>query len=140
VSKSRQALRRIDRAAYRAASTTQETVMPNYMLLLYAPDPASPEEQAERDAELPVWYELLDSLREEGLLVGNGRLHWVDAATTLRVRDGEVEISDGPFAVTKEILGGYFILDCRDLDHALQQAERIPVARYGSVEVRPIAA
>jgi hypothetical protein len=114
--------------------------MPNYMLLLYAPEASSPEEQAERDAELPVWYELLDSLRDEGLLVGNGRLHWIDSATTLRIRDGETEVSDGPFAVTKEILGGYFILECRDLDHALKQAERIPLARYGSVEVRPIAA
>jgi hypothetical protein len=113
--------------------------MPNYMMLLYAPEASSPEEQAERDAELPVWYELLDSLREEGLLVGNGRLHAPDSATTLRIRDGETEISDGPFAVTKEILGGYFVLECRDLDHALKQAERIPVARYGSVEVRPIA-
>ena len=113
--------------------------MPNYMMLLYAPEVDSPEERARRDAELPVWYELLDSLRDEGLLVGNGRLHNVDAATTLRIRDGETAISDGPFAVTKEILGGYFILDCRDLDHALQQAARIPVALYGSVEVRPIA-
>ena len=113
--------------------------MPNYMLLLYAPEAGSPEEQAARDAELPVWYELLDSLREEGLLVANGRLHPVESATTVRIRDGETEISDGPFAVTKEMLGGYFILECRDLDHALQQAARVPVARYGSVEVRPIA-
>ena len=113
--------------------------MPNYMLLLYAADADSPEEQAERDAEMPVWWELLDSLRDEGLLVANGRLHWVDSATTLRIREGETEINDGPFAVTKEILGGYFILDCRDLDHALQQAARVPLARYGSVEVRPIA-
>ena len=113
--------------------------MPNYMLLLYAPE-ADPAEQAERDAELPVWLELLNSLRDEGLLVGNGRLHPVESATTLRVRDGETEISDGPFAVTKEMLGGYFVLECRDLDHALKTAERVPLARYGSVEVRPIMA
>jgi hypothetical protein len=113
--------------------------MPNYMLLLYA-QPAEGAEQADREAELPVWMELLESLREEGILRGNGRLHPVEAATTLRVRDGETEISDGPFAATKEILGGYFLLECRDLDHALKTAERVPIARYGSVEVRPIAA
>ena len=113
--------------------------MPSYMLLLYAPE-GSPTEQAEREAQMPAWYELLDSLREEGLLVANGRLHWVDSATTLRIRDGETEISDGPFAVTKEILGGYFVLECRDLDHVLKQAARVPLAHYGSVEVRPIAA
>jgi hypothetical protein len=111
--------------------------MPNYMLLLYAPE-MSPVERAEREAELPVWMELLESLRDEGLLVGNGRLHPVESATSVRVRDGETEISDGPFAVTKEMLGGYFILDCRDLDHALKQAERVPLARFGTVEVRPI--
>ena len=113
--------------------------MPNYMLLLYAPE-GDEAEQAERDTELPVWLELLNSLRDEGLLVGNGRLHPVESATTLRVRDGETEISDGPFAVTKEMLGGYFVLECRDLDHALKTAERVPLARYGSVEVRPIMA
>jgi hypothetical protein len=112
--------------------------MPNYMLLLYAPQ-ADEAERAEREAELPAWTELLESLKAEGLLVGNGRLHPVESATTLRVRDGETEISDGPFAVTKELLGGYFIVDCRDLDHALRTAERVPLARYGSVEVRPIA-
>jgi hypothetical protein len=77
--------------------------MPNYMLLLYAPE-AGPDEQAERDAEMPLWVELNDSLDEAGLLVGTGRLHPVAAATTVRVRDGETELTDGPFAVTKEIL------------------------------------
>ena len=113
--------------------------MPQYMLLLYAPD-TDEAERAEREAELPVWMELLESLRDEGLLVGNGRLHPVESATTVRIRDDHTEISDGPFAATKEILGGYFVLDCRDLDHALKQAERVPLARYGTVEVRPIMA
>ena len=113
--------------------------MPQYMLLLYAPE-ADDVERAERDAELPVWFELIDSLREDGVLLANGRLAPVDSATTLRVRDGNAEISDGPFAATKEILGGYFLVECRDLDHALATAERLPLARYGSVEVRPIVA
>jgi hypothetical protein len=70
--------------------------------------------------------------------VANGRLHAAESATTIRIRDGETEVTDGPFATTKEILGGYYLLECRDLDEALKQAELLPVARYGSVEVRPV--
>jgi hypothetical protein len=111
--------------------------MSQYMLLLYAPE-ADPAERAEREAELPLWLELHESLREAGLLVATGRLQPVDSATTVRVRGGETELTDGPFAVTKEFLAGYYLLECADLDEALRQAERVPLARYGSVEVRPI--
>ena len=55
------------------------------------------------------------------------------------MRNGETEVLDGPFAVTKEYLGGYYLLECADLDEALKQAARVPLARYGSVEVRPVA-
>ena len=110
--------------------------MPNYMLLFYA-DEADAAENARRNAERPEWMERAEELTARGVLLANGRLHASDTATTVRVVDGETELTDGPFAVTKEILGGYFILDCRDLDHALQQAARIPVAHYGTVEVRP---
>ena len=112
--------------------------MPKYMLLLYADEPDA-KEREEREGELPVWRQFTDSLREAGLLLGSDRLHPVDSATTVRVRDGETEITDGPFAVTKEYLGGYFLLECADLDEALEQAVRMPLARYGSVEVRPVA-
>jgi hypothetical protein len=108
------------------------------MLLLYADEPDA-KEREERDGELPVWRQFTDSLREAGLLLGSDRLHPVDSATTVRVRDGETEIMDGPFAVTKEYLGGYYLLECADLDEALTQAARVPLARYGSVEVRPVA-
>ena len=111
--------------------------MPRYMLLLYAPE-ASAEEQAEREAEMPLWFELTQSLKDAGLLVATDRLRPVDVATTVRVRDGRTEVVDGPFAVTKEFLGGYYVLECADLDEALAQAARMPLVRYGSVEVRPV--
>jgi len=112
--------------------------MPRYMLLLYADEP-DPKEREERDAELPAWQQFTDSLREAGLFLGADRLHPVGSATTVRIRNGETEVLDGPFAVTKEYLGGYYLLECADLDEALKQAARVPLARYGSVEVRPVA-
>ena len=113
--------------------------MPEYMLLLYAPE-ADEAERAERWAEMPLWDELNASLREAGVLVKNGPLQDVATATTVRVRGDETELTDGPFAVTKEVLVGYYVLDCADLDQAVRHASRLPVARYGSVEVRPIVA
>jgi hypothetical protein len=106
--------------------------MPRYMLLLYR------QEGEQGEAEGPLWAQFDQSLRDAGLLLGGDALHPVDAATTVRVRDGETEILDGPFAVTKEYLAGYYLLECADLDEALQQAARVPLARYGSVEVRPV--
>lgn len=111
--------------------------MSNYMLLLYG-GAADEAEQAERDAELPKWLALTNEWRDAGSLVASGRLHPTSTATTVRTRDGETELTDGPFAVTKEMLGGYYILECADLDEALRQAERLPIARWGAVEVRPI--
>jgi hypothetical protein len=111
--------------------------MPNYMLLLYADEPADATETARRDADLPEWKQIIEELSASDKLVGSGRLRPSPSATTVRVRDHETELTDGPFAVTKEILGGYFLLDCADLDEATTVATRLPVARYGSVEVRP---
>jgi hypothetical protein len=107
------------------------------MLLLYAPE-VDEAGQAERLAEMPRWLEITESLRDAGLLVANGPLHGVESATTVRVRDGETEMTDGPFAVTKEVLVGYYIVDCQDLDEALRCAARLPAAEYGSIEVRPM--
>ncbi len=111
--------------------------MPQYMLLLYAPD-VDEAEEAERWAELPLWLEITESLKQAGVHVANAPLHPVSAATTVRVRGGEPEFTDGPFATTKEILAGYYLLDCPDLEVALDAAARLPMARYGSVEVRPV--
>ena len=111
--------------------------MSQYLVLLYSPEG---EESVERQrwAQLPLWLELTESLREAGLLVANGALHRTETATTVRVRNGETEMTDGPFAVTKEVLAGFYVLDCDGLDEALRHAARFPTAQYGSVEVRPI--
>ena len=111
--------------------------MSQYLLLLYAPEG---EESVERQrwAQLPLRLELTESLREAGLLVANGALHRTETATTVRVRNGDTEMTDGPFAVTKEVLAGFYVLDCDGLDEALRHAARFPTAQYGSVEVRPI--
>ena len=111
--------------------------MPDYMLLLYANE-ADEAEAARRWEELPQWRAITDELRAAGVLVANDALHQPSSATTLRVRDGETTLTDGPFAVTKEILAGYYVLRCADLDAALGHAARLPMARYGAIEVRPI--
>ena len=111
--------------------------MPQYMLLIYGPAEGgpSPEEMA---AQMPRWNAYTEGLKESGLFVAGEALHGVEAATTVRVRDGETQITDGPFAETKEHLGGFYVIDAPDLDTALEQAARIPNISYGSVEVRPV--
>lgn len=112
--------------------------MPEYMLLLYTPEVDEAERQQDRWDDMSLWLAVTESLRSAGLLVANGPLHPAASATTVRVREGETELTDGPFAVTKEVLVGYYILNCADLDEALHHAARMPSARHGSVEVRPI--
>jgi hypothetical protein len=73
-----------------------------------------------------------------GTLVDSGPLQPASAATTLRVRDGEPLVTDGPFAELKEQIGGYYVLDCADLDEALRWAATIPAARFGCIELRPL--
>jgi hypothetical protein len=108
-----------------------------YMLLLYGPDrprPGTPEAEEYFAAVVDFHHEC----RERGVLVSSDPLFGPDRATTVRVRSGRVLRTDGPFAETREWLGGYFVLDCRDLGEALELAERCPTAAYGSVEVRPV--
>jgi hypothetical protein len=113
--------------------------MAQYMLLVYEEE-VDAAEQAEREQITPTLVELHASLREAGLLVGVQRLHSTQSATSVRVRDGETEITDGPFAVTKEVLAGYYVLECADLDEALKQAARLPMAPWATIEVRPVMA
>lgn len=79
-----------------------------------------------------------EDLKQSGRLLGNNGLQPTPAATTVRVRDGKVTTTDGPFAETKEQLGGYYLVEARDLNDAIQVAAKIPSARFGSVEVRPV--
>ena len=108
-----------------------------YLALIYSEEsgPPSPEEQQKMmDAYGAFGKEAAD----RGVLLGGEALEATSTATTVRVRDGETLTTDGPFAETKEVLGGYYLLDCKDLDEAIEMAAKIPGAWYGSVEVRPI--
>ena len=111
--------------------------MSQYLLLVYEEE-VDPAVQAEREQVTPLLVELHASLREAGLLVSVQRLHSTESATSVRLHDGEAEITDGPFAVTKEVLAGYYILECADLDEALKHAARLPMAPWATIEVRPM--
>ena len=79
-----------------------------------------------------------EGLRDRGVLLAAEPLHPVETAATVRVRDGKVSITDGPFAETKEQLAGFYLVEARDLNEAIQLAAKIPPAREGSIEVRPV--
>ncbi len=105
-----------------------------YMLLIYS------QEGGPDDPEVLKRYgAFTQEVRDAGKLVAGDRLEPSTAATTVRIRNGETLTTDGPFAETKEQLGGYYILECDNLDEALAYAAKIPAAEHGSVEVRPIA-
>jgi hypothetical protein len=112
--------------------------MPHYLLQIYAPHDAPASDDPGRDIER--WRAFSKGLEDSGMLVASDRLYNPDSATTVRVRDGETLITDGPFAETAEFLAGYYLLDCPSLDVALEQAARTPNIHYGSVEVRPVMA
>jgi hypothetical protein len=111
--------------------------MPEYMLLMYQPVEGGPSQEEWRE-EHAKWTRFDQDLKDAGLYVHNRGLARPDVATTVRVRDGETQTTDGPFAETKEYLAGYYLIDASDLDAALEWAARIPSATYGSVEVRPL--
>ncbi len=103
-----------------------------YMLLVYGNEA---ERGNVRDAECMTFAQ---SIMQSGHMKAGDPLESVSTATTVRVRNGKTTVTDGPFAETKEQLGGYYIVEAKDLDEAIGIAARIPVARFGSVEVRPI--
>jgi hypothetical protein len=107
-----------------------------YMLLVYS------DEQAQSDAEREDCYKestrLAHDLQANGQFIACSPLQPTSTATSIRVRDGKHLITDGPFAEMREQLGGYFLVDAKDLDEAIKIAGRIPAARIGTVEIRPI--
>ena len=110
-----------------------------YMLLMYANESAVLKTPEDKQAVAPqVWYALMEEMKAAGVLLSSNGLSPVANATTVRIREGKTLITDGPFAETHEQLGGFFLLECKDLDEALRWAEKIPHAKYGSVEVRPL--
>jgi hypothetical protein len=109
------------------------------MLLIYADFAQGPEQGTpEGDAQTHKWFTYTEGLRERGALVNGEALQPPMTATTLAVRNGDRVVTDGPFADTKEWLGGYYVVEASDLDAALSLAEGMPHIGYGSVEVRPV--
>ena len=96
------------------------------------------EAQAARAEEVPKWNALFGDLGQSGKLVSGVELDAPSTAKTVRVRDGETTVTDGPYAESKELIGGLMVLDCDDLDEAIAIAARIPIAESGSVELRPL--
>ena len=107
-----------------------------YMLLIYLEEHALSE--SERQACYAESLQLAHDLHDSGKYLGANPLHPTAAATSVRVREGKRLVTDGPFAETREQLGGYFLIEAKDLDEALGIAARIPMARKGTVEVRPV--
>jgi hypothetical protein len=95
--------------------------------------------KSERDALADESLAYVEALRKSGHFLAAEALEPVEAATTVRVHNGKVSVTDGPFAETKEQLGGFFLIEARDLNEAIRVASQLPPARLGSVEVRPIA-
>jgi len=107
-----------------------------YMLLIYAGETAITESERQRCYEEST--RLCHDLAAEGKFLSANPLQSVSTATSVRVRDGQRTVTDGPFAETREQLGGYFLVDANDLDEAIAIAGRIPAAKWGTVEVRPV--
>jgi hypothetical protein len=89
-------------------------------------------------AEVDAYWALDNEATEKGVFLGSAGLYPTETARTLRIRDDEQTVTDGPFAETKEQLGGFYLLECDSIDEALEWAAKIPAARTGSVEVRPV--
>ncbi len=110
-----------------------------YLLLIYENEQIYEKmTQAEKDAFMQEYFKFTEDLRTEKKLVGGEALEPIATATTVRLRNGKAVTTDGPFAETREQLGGYFLVEAKDLDEARALAARVPSARHGSVEVRPI--
>ena len=109
-----------------------------YLALIYTPEPTESPSEEQGQQMMTEYGEYTEMIRQRGAMLGGEALQPSATATTVRVRDGKLSATDGPFAETKEQLGGYFLLECKDLDEAIDLAGKIPGARWGAIEVRPI--
>jgi hypothetical protein len=109
-----------------------------YMLLIYGEEPTAQPSQEELDAEMAEWWAYDTAVKESGVFITGDALQPSQTATTVRVKGEERLVTDGPFAETREVLGGFYVIDVPDLDTALDWAAKCPGAKYGSMEVRPV--
>ena len=109
-----------------------------YLLLMYANKEESPSAPEQLQAIAADWYAFMKEAKAAGVLLDNNGLDPEGTATTIRVRQGKTLITDGPFAETHEQLGGYSVVKCDNLDEAIHWAEKVPPAKYGSVEIVPL--
>ncbi|MGZ3439444.1 MAG: YciI family protein [Polyangia bacterium] len=110
-----------------------------YLLLIYDNEKMWPAmDEKERNALMGEYYAFTEEIKKSGKFVAGDALQPTTTATTVRVREGKRLTTDGPFAETKEQLGGYYLVNAKDLDEALAIAAKIPSSRFGSIEVRPV--
>ena len=109
-----------------------------YLVLIYSQEPTEPTDPAQIGAVMEEYNAYSQMLRDRGAMVGGEALQPTSTATTVRVRDGRTLTTDGPFAETKEALGGYYLIEAKDLDEALELGAACPGAKWGAIEVRPI--
>jgi len=111
-----------------------------YLCLIYSDESQWPKlPKSDGETMMAEYGEFTAGIKKSGHYVGGNRLQPTATASTVRIRNGKLSTTDGPFAETKEQLGGYYLIDARDLNEAIQVAAKIPGARFGSIEVRPIA-
>jgi hypothetical protein len=107
------------------------------MFLIYGKE-NDPANELDNQAEIQAYFAFNGEAQQRGLMVAGEALMPIATATTVRVQGGKTLTTDGPFAETHEQLGGFYILDCKDLDEAIEMGAKIPGAKHGSVEIRPI--
>ena len=109
-----------------------------YLALIYTEERTEPPSDGEGRQMMAEYGEYTQMIKDRGAMLGGEALEPSTATTTVRVRDGKVSTTDGPFAETKEQLGGFYLLQCANLDEAIELATKIPGASHGSIEIRPI--
>jgi hypothetical protein len=113
--------------------------MVKYAALIYSDESGMADASSEDMEQMSKEYAAFtEETRSAGVFEGGEGLQPTSTATTVRVRDGKLGTTDGPFAETKEQLGGFYVLECKDLDEAIEWASKIPGAKFGSIEVRPV--